>query len=235
MPEFWFALRRVELQPDGEPMSALNKLPASLRPRREKEYGPARGIPLDRNAKARILAYAQGYNAKHKTERQHQGPITWAFLRVLQALLYGFHNAQTGLCFPSYEAIAEKARCSRTTVYEAIRFFESIGLLTWVNRIVKIQERCVDLFGQLGRRWRMIRTSNAYLFRDPLPCAAPANVSGGASACSGVGSSKFRNPTGTPIQDSISSTVPPKIIVLDPANPIDEVLIRLGQGIGAIK
>ena len=216
-------------------MSALNRLPSYLRPRREKEYGPARGIPLDRNAKARIWAYAQGYNAKHKTERQHQGPITWAYLRVLGALLWGFHNGQTGKCFPSYEAIAEKARCSRTTVYEAIRFFEDIGLLSWVNRIVKVQERCVDLFGQLGRRWRVLRTSNAYLFRDPLPCAVPANVAGGTSTCLGSGSSKFRNPTGTLNQESLSSTVAPKIIVLDPANTVDQALIRLGKGIRALK
>lgn len=216
-------------------MFAVNRLPSHLRPRREKEYGPAKGIPLDRNAKARIWAYAQGYNAKHKTEGQHQGPITWAYLRVLGALLWAFHNGQTGKCFPSYEAIAEKAKCSRTTVYEAIRFFEDIGLLTWVNRIVKVQERCLDLFGQVGRRWRVIRTSNAYLFRDPLPCAKPSNIDGAASGCSGSGSSKFKNPTGTSNQESFSSTAAPKIIVLDPSNPLDAALIGLGRGIGAIK
>jgi hypothetical protein len=33
--------------------------------------------------------------------RQHRGPITRAFLDVLQALLWGFHNSRSGCCFPS--------------------------------------------------------------------------------------------------------------------------------------
>ena len=33
------------------------------------------------------------------------------------------------------------------------------------------QVRELDLFGQWATRWRIIRTSNAYVFRDPLPCA----------------------------------------------------------------
>ena len=40
---------------------------------------------------------------------------------MLGALLWGFHNAHTGRCFPSYEAIAAKAECCRDTVYEAIK------------------------------------------------------------------------------------------------------------------
>jgi hypothetical protein len=35
-------------------------------------------------------------------------------LVVLQALLWRFHNCQTGKCSPSYEAIAEAGACSRT-------------------------------------------------------------------------------------------------------------------------
>ena len=44
-------------------------------------------------------------------------------------------------------------------------------MLTWVNRIVREQVRERDLFGKWATRWRIVRTSNAYLFRDPLPCA----------------------------------------------------------------
>jgi hypothetical protein len=39
---------------------------------------------------------------------------------VLQALLWQFHNSRTGCCFPSYERIAEKAKCARSTVAEAL-------------------------------------------------------------------------------------------------------------------
>jgi hypothetical protein len=48
---------------------------------------------------------------------------------------------------------------------------EFAGVLTWVNRIMRERVRERDLFGQWAYRWRVVRTSNAYLFRDPLPCA----------------------------------------------------------------
>ena len=50
--------------------------------------------------------------------------------------------------------------------YKALEF---AGVLTWQNRITRIRERCRDLFGHDGWRWRVIRTSNAYVFCDPKP------------------------------------------------------------------
>jgi Helix-turn-helix domain len=123
--------------PNGERMSAPALLPKHLRPRREKVFGPARGIPLDRNAKARIKVYVQGYNARHKEPGQHHGPITRAYMDVFEALLWGFHNSRDGRCFPSYEAIADKAKCCRDTVYEAIKALEAADVLSWANRIVR--------------------------------------------------------------------------------------------------
>jgi hypothetical protein len=96
---------------------------------------------------------------------------------VLNALLWGFHNCQSGRCFPSYERIAEKADCARSTVYEAIRALEAAGVLSWVNRIVRIREWGPDLFGRARNRWRVIRTSNAYTFVDPGPCGRPSDSS----------------------------------------------------------
>jgi hypothetical protein len=153
--------------------------------KREKTFGPGRCIPLDGNAKARIQAYAKAWNARHKQPGQHRGPITRAFMEVLEALLWGFHNAKTGCCFPSYESIAAKADCCRGTVYEAIRALEFAGVLTWVNRITHIRVRELDLFGKWQTRRQVIRTSNAYVFRDPLPAAE------------GRFSSKSENPPGT--------------------------------------
>ena len=101
--------------------------------------------------------------------KKHRGPITRAFLDVLEALLWGFHNSRSGACFPSYERIAEKAECARSTVAEALKVLEWAGVLTWQNRIARIQVRERDLFGQWASRWRVIRASNAYVFSDPLP------------------------------------------------------------------
>ena len=75
-----------------------------IRRRREKVFGPGRAVPLDRNAKARIAAYARAWSARNRQPRQHRGPITRAFLDVLEALLWGFHNSRSGTCFPSYES-----------------------------------------------------------------------------------------------------------------------------------
>jgi hypothetical protein len=129
--------------------------------RREKVFGPGRAVPLDRNAKCRIAAYARAWSARNRLPGQHKGPITRAFLDVLAALLWGFHNSRSGVCFPGYEAIAEKAECARSTVAEALKALEWAGVLTWQHRITRIRERCTDLFGRVTWRWRTIRTSNA--------------------------------------------------------------------------
>jgi hypothetical protein len=54
-------------------------------------------------------------------------------------------------------------------VAEALKALEWAGVLTWQNRITRIHVRERDLFGQWASRWRVIRTSNAYVFRDPQP------------------------------------------------------------------
>jgi hypothetical protein len=63
---------------------------------------------------------------------------------------------------------SEAAYCARATVYDAIRALDDAGILTWVSRIKQVKERCVDLLGDQGWRWRVLTTSNAYTFRDLL-------------------------------------------------------------------
>lgn len=197
-------------------------IPRHLRPRREKVFGPGPAIRLDGNAKARVWAFAQGWTAKHREARQHRGPITRAFMEILKTLLWGFHNNETGRCFPSYETIAMRARCNRDTVYEAIRIFEQADILTWVNRITRIKVKELDLFGHKVWRWQTIRTSNAYIFRDPLPCAPHREVY------------KSENPSGTLNQELSQEKQRPTVIILDPDKPLDRALIRLGTTIGAL-
>ena len=77
-------------------------MPAHLFGRKRKKvyHEIINGIPHDRNAKARIWAYAKYYNAKHRSGRQHRGPMTWATQRVLKALLYKRHNSKNGALLP---------------------------------------------------------------------------------------------------------------------------------------
>jgi hypothetical protein len=188
--------------------------------KRGKVFARPKGISLDRNAKARIVAAAHAYNAKHKAGRQHRGPLTRVTLEVLQALLWGFHNSRAGDCFPSYESIAAKARCCRDSVYEAIKALEAAGFMTWVNCFTKIRTKGQDLFGQMVSGWQVIRTSNFYLFRDPLPCAPlPERY-------------KSESPPRTLNQDISTLEQPVKIIVLDTKNPLEAALARLGRSAG---
>lgn len=191
-------------------------------PAREKVFRRVPGSPLGPKAKKRIIRCVELYNAKNRQPGQHQGPITAAFQRVLIAMLWKFHNSRTGYCFPSYETIAATAKCCRATVYEAIRALEAADILTWVNRFDKIPTQCRDILGGLVTRWQVIRTSNAYCFRDPLPCATEYDPY------------KSENPPGTLNQEDSYTKGSMKIVVLDPANPWQSALIGLGRACGAI-
>ena len=179
--------------------------------RRSKVFGEGRCVPLDRNSKARILVLARALSRRTEPGKAY-GEVTAKFLAVLHALLYGFHNAHTGRCFPSYETIADKAGCSRTTVYEAIRALERVGLLRWVNRLLRVRERCEDLFGKDGWRWRVVRTSNQYELVDPQPQKA----------------SEFNSKTGTNTQIlNLLSRSPEQ-----PKKTVDEGLSRALERLG---
>jgi len=183
-------------------------------------FGDGRPRPLDRNAKARIMVFARALSRRTEKGKAY-GAITAKALAVLEALLWSFHNAQSGLCFPSYAAIAERADCARSTVTEALKALEEAGLLTWVNRIVRIRERCEDLFGCFGTRVRVIRTSNGYRFNDPK------------SAVDRGFPSKTDFQSGTSIQESIPLAEPPAPRPLDPSNPLEAALLNLGRALGA--
>jgi len=205
------------LMPEKCPVTSRHTSPYR---RREKVFGPGRAVPLDRNAKVRVMAFARAWSAQHRRPGQHKGPITRAFLEVLGALLWKFHNNHTGICFPSYEAIAAKSGCARSTVAEALKVLEWAGVLTWQHRIIRIREQCRDLFGRRGWRWRVIRTSNAYAFIDTKPQLA------------GWDASKSGNQSGTKNQDvlSVVPTAP-----CDPDGPLERALARFGAVVAAGK
>ena len=81
---------------------------------REKMFGLGRPRGLDRNAKVRIINLARCLSRRTEKGRAY-GVVTAKALAVLEALLWGFHNAKSGLCFPSYQTLAEAANCARST------------------------------------------------------------------------------------------------------------------------
>jgi helix-turn-helix protein len=186
--------------------------------RREKVFGPGRAVPLDRNAKARIAAYARAWSHRNRQDRQHKGPLTRTFLEVLEALLWGFHNSRSGVCFPSYESIATRTGCARSTVAAAVKALEFAGVLTWQHRISRVRERCTDLFGRISWQWCVHRRSNAYAFRDPQhQIARPAAY-------------QSENPPGPQNQVILGSVQAPAPRA---DNPLERALARFGAAVAA--
>ena len=81
------------------------------------------------------------------------------------------------------------------------------------NRITRIQVRERDLFGRWASRWRVIRTSNAYVFRDPKP-GLPRGFS-----C------KSENRPGTLNQEFLDPVLAPG---RDPDSPLERALAQFG-------
>lgn len=193
--------------------------------RREKVFGKGHAMPLDRNAKARIMQRAHALLRKTEPGK-HYGHLTAKMLDVLRALLWHFHNAHSGLCFPGYEAIAARAGCAPSTVARAIKTLEIYGLLSWVNRIVRIRVTETDPFGRRVEVWKVVRTSNSYCFHDPCPAARNGAIQG--VAC------KSENRPGNPDQESFKPCTAAPPAPLDPRNPLDAALLRLARTIGVI-
>ena len=105
-------------------------------------------------------------------ELRRAGPIAIFAAKALGgagALLWAFHNARSGLCFPSYETIAEAAHCARSTVAEAVEALEDAGVLG----SGPADQACEGALPRpVRRRRRNARgaaadLSNAYRFNDP--------------------------------------------------------------------
>lgn len=135
---------------------------------REKIYGSGRSCPCDAAAKRAIMARARSLMKRTKAGRAW-GSITPKTLAVLEALVWRFHNAKSGLCFPSIKTIAAAVGCSPATVQEALRRLESLGLISWVHRLKRVTDR-------LGRT-RPVRTSNGYRLHPPAIDARDAKSS----------------------------------------------------------
>jgi helix-turn-helix protein len=177
---------------DAQPSPKAAHGPPRHSARREKVFGMGRPRALDRNAKVRIMHLARCLSRRTEPGR-HYGQLTAKAVAVLEAILWTFHNAKSGLCYPSYEAIAEAAGCARSTVAEAIKALEEAGVLSWVHRLKRVRVACPDLFGGEGSRIVPQRTSNAYHFADLGTPAGRPN------------SPESEKPTGTPTQGFFSS------------------------------
>ena len=92
--------KRAAEAAEGERTTARSKSQRGIGPR-EKVFGPGRLVPLDRNAKVRVMMVARAL-MRHQEKGKAYGKISAKARAVLTALLWRFHNAATGKCSPSY-------------------------------------------------------------------------------------------------------------------------------------
>ena len=100
-------------------------------------FGPGRAVPLDRNAKVRIAAYARAWSARNRRPRQHNGPITMRLLSVSAGAAVVLPQQPRRPLLPGYERDRRAGRCARSTVAEALKVLEWAGVLTWQHRITR--------------------------------------------------------------------------------------------------
>jgi hypothetical protein len=131
---------------------------------RGSRFGDPEPQRLDRAHAWKIIACAETLDAATRGKGQHGGILKRTGIAVLRALLRGFYSYGTGRCDPSYEAIAESARCCRSTVAAKLRILEQLGILDSVRRKV------VATYTSRTHRVRFdvaVQTSNAYRFNYP--------------------------------------------------------------------
>lgn len=124
--------------------------PTRARIRRPKVFGAGRPRPLVREHKLKLVRHLRDLRASRALSRAHYD--------VAEKLLFRFHNAASGLCFPSLKALAAAAGCAVSTAQLAVAALERLGVLSWVHRLKR--ERVDGVV-------RVLRSSNAYVFSLP--------------------------------------------------------------------
>ena len=178
--------------------------------KRAKVFTDGKQTPLDRNDRARVMSLAR--------IARREGHITFSAIEILNTLLFTFANLKDGRCFTSLEKIAMAAGISSKTVSRCLPKLESLGFITWVNRITRVRERVDGLKGIYAYTWRVKRTSNSYDF----PMVAKNKA---------VSSDKRHFDLGTTKQDSFFDTNKH----LDPNNELDQALLNFGMTTGYLK
>lgn len=125
-------------------------------------------LPLDRNARARLLHAAEALEARTRQPGRQNGSVSRIGLIVLRCLLLQFLGG-TGRCFPSYDAIMEKTGLCRQSVRNALFRLERCGLVRILRRL---ENRHVSRENPITGRWESflttVQTSNAYVFDRPV-------------------------------------------------------------------
>jgi hypothetical protein len=96
---------------------------------------PVKFRPLKKKDAARLFHDARRLERATRIKKGHQdGKLGRNGLAVLHALLFDFLNYVSGELFPSYQAIADRAAISVSSVYRGLVNLAGAGVLEWVKR-----------------------------------------------------------------------------------------------------
>ena len=104
----------------------------------EKQFGVDYGPALQRGDKTACIVSLQA-------EIDRLGGVPYGWVRIYEALLFGFYNPRTGHCFPSHRALALKARCGTRTVQRALKWARENNLIHWSHGIVRDGCPCASM------------------------------------------------------------------------------------------
>jgi hypothetical protein len=136
---------------------------------------------LDSKQKAKTWSIAQSMERATKAKGKRCGWLGDSGLTVFNALLFRFHNVNTGRCDPSYDALQKVTGKCRETISKAIDRLESSGLLTVTRRMMRFKERVVCPVTGTAHDIVVVRQiSNAYVITDPAVLTIPDRVADAA-------------------------------------------------------
>jgi hypothetical protein len=144
-------------------------------------FGLGRPRALDRNAKVRIMHWARCLGRRTEKGKAY-GQVTAKTLAVLEALLWGFHNAKSGICFPSYERIGARKK-SEDQPHAQLGYAPGIEM----PRQIEAEREAVPIAGDAGpwrlpNAWRRWRSSSR---QSERPEVRPLHGRGGRDAAHG--------------------------------------------------
>ena len=124
-----------------------------------------RHVAPDRNQRARIMHLAETLERRTKLAGKKNGALHGPYgLQVLRTLLFGFMNAKTGRCDPSYSDLEERTGFARDTIADCLHDLEASGILLIMRRMVRVIVNGVRMPRQI---------TNAYAFGEPKIVATP--------------------------------------------------------------
>ena len=122
-------------------------------------YTPA---PVSMAVRHRLYRLATRLRRRTKAKGRKRGIISDATLHIYWHLLFTLTDNATGACEPAIDYIAMKAGAARSTVCEALKQLERVGLLRIFRRLVRRVVGPADM-----RRETTVQDRNAYTFAEP--------------------------------------------------------------------